>query len=47
MKYKNTNNSYKWLEKAIDKRIIKKIKESSYGNGKYRQPAKYQLILNK
>lgn len=47
MNYKETNTAIKWLKIAEKERIIKKIKESSYGHGAYRKPAEYKLTLNK
>ena len=44
MKYQNLSNSFKWLKIFEKEGLIKKIKESSYGNGYYREPARY--ILN-
>ncbi len=47
MNYKITNTANKWINLFEKKRLIKKIKKSSYGNGNYRSPAEYKLILNK
>lgn len=47
MNYKRTNTAIKWIKIFENQKLIKKIKESTYGNGDYRKPAKYKLILNK
>jgi hypothetical protein len=47
MKYKETNTAIKWLKIFEKQNLIKKVKESSYGNGKYRQPTTYILIQDK
>ena len=44
MNYSSVTNTYKWLKKFKEEGLIKKIKESSYGNGYYKKPAKYELI---
>lgn len=43
MNYKNVNTSIKWLRRFEKEGLIKKIKESVYGNGFYRKPAIYAL----
>lgn len=47
MRYKQTNTAIKWLNIFEKEELIKKTKDSSYGNGKYRQPAEYKIILSK
>ncbi len=47
LNYKETNVAIKWLKIFEKQGLIKKTKESEYGNGDYRKPAEYQLILNK
>src|SRR3989344_416130 len=44
MNYKETNTAIKWLKKFEHEGFIKKIKESSYGEGVYRKPAEYKII---
>ena len=44
MNYKNVGNTYKWLNKFVKEKLLKKIKNSTYGNGHYRKPAEYILI---
>ncbi|MDD5192528.1 MAG: hypothetical protein PHH54_03905 [Candidatus Nanoarchaeia archaeon] len=47
MNYKQTNTAIKWIKTFEKQNLIRKAKESSYGNGKYRQPAVYELIQDK
>ncbi|MDP3026512.1 MAG: hypothetical protein Q8N63_02300 [Nanoarchaeota archaeon] len=47
MNYKQTNTAIKWLKTFEKQSIIKKVKTSSYGDGKYRQPAVYKLIQDR
>jgi len=47
MNYKETNTAIKWLKIFENRGLLKKIRESSYGGGKYRQPAAYSLIQDK
>ena len=47
MSYKTTNTANKWINLFKKQGLIKKIKESLYGGGNYRSPAKYRLILDK
>ena len=47
MNYKQTNTAIKWIKIFEKEGLIKKIKESSYGNGKYRTPSQYMLIQDK
>jgi len=47
MDYKTTNTANKWINLFEKQGLIKKIKESSYGGGNYRSPAKYKIILDK
>ncbi|MBU2634632.1 MAG: hypothetical protein KJ674_05330 [Nanoarchaeota archaeon] len=45
MNYKNIGNTYKWLKIFEKQGLIKKIKESKYGQGRYRRSAEYKLIF--
>lgn len=47
MNYKQLNTAIKWIKIFEKEGLIKKIKESSYGNGKYRTPSQYMLIQDK
>lgn len=47
MGYKTTNTANKWINLFEKRGLIKRIEESSYGGGNYRNPAKYKLILDK
>ena len=43
MKCRQANTAIKWLKIFEKEGLIKKIKESTYGSGGYRQPAQYSL----
>lgn len=47
MNYKTLGPANKWLNLFEKQNLIKKIKESAYGNGTYRRPAEYSLIPSK
>ena len=47
LQYKRIGNSNIWLKRFEREGIVKKVKESTYGDGDYRKPAEYKLTLNR
>lgn len=47
MRYQQVNTAIRWIKKFEKESMIKKTKDSTYGDGYYRKPAEYKLILGK